>query len=213
MTKRGLVIFVGATGTEIHVLAAMVDHQSQFEGPHHHDEDPIEFVHQHKGCIVTQREVGVDTESFGVALKNTLRQAPDVIPRRVRSKETMDYTLQLRKPVTSRCARCTRTTPTRHSTASSTSSRPTGRADLDGPLAEPEGDHRSATGADEGRLRTPRGDRDPGQYTAHLDTIRKGGARTKSMMTDAAADGMQTFDQALYRPPGRDRLRRRDLLG
>jgi twitching motility protein PilU len=96
MTKRGLVIFVGATGTgKSTSLAAMIGHRNRNSKGHIITiEDPIEFIHQHAGCIVTQREVGIDTESFEVALKNTLRQAPDVILiGEVRSRETMDHAI------------------------------------------------------------------------------------------------------------------------
>ncbi|MCQ4348631.1 PilT/PilU family type 4a pilus ATPase [Pseudomonas stutzeri] len=94
MTKRGLVLFVGATGTgKSTSLAAMIGYRNRNSQGHIISiEDPIEFIHQHQGCIVTQREVGLDTESFEVALKNTLRQAPDVIMiGEVRTRETMDY--------------------------------------------------------------------------------------------------------------------------
>ncbi|MCX2980045.1 PilT/PilU family type 4a pilus ATPase [Halieaceae bacterium IMCC14734] len=93
MAKRGLVIFVGATGTgKSTSLAAMIGHRNLHGSGHIVTiEDPIEFVHRHRGCIVTQREVGIDTDSFDVALKNTLRQAPDVIMiGEVRSRETME---------------------------------------------------------------------------------------------------------------------------
>ncbi len=96
MTKRGLVIFVGATGTgKSTSLAAMVGYRNQNSSGHIITiEDPIEFVHQHGGCIVTQREVGIDTDSFEVGLKNTLRQAPDVILiGEIRSRDTMDYAI------------------------------------------------------------------------------------------------------------------------
>ncbi|MCP5180875.1 MAG: PilT/PilU family type 4a pilus ATPase [Pseudomonadales bacterium] len=96
MTKRGLIIFVGATGTgKSTSLAAMIGHRNENSTGHIVSiEDPIEFVHQHKGCVITQREVGVDTESFEVALKNVLRQAPDVIMiGEVRTRETMEYAL------------------------------------------------------------------------------------------------------------------------
>ncbi len=96
MTKRGLIIFVGATGTgKSTSLAAMIGHRNENSSGHIISiEDPIEFIHQHKGCIITQREVGVDTDSFEVALKNTLRQAPDVIMiGEVRSRETMEHAL------------------------------------------------------------------------------------------------------------------------
>lgn len=96
MTKRGLVIFVGATGTgKSTSLASMIGHRNRNSKGHIISiEDPIEFIHQHQGCIVTQREVGLDTDSFEVALKNTLRQAPDVILiGEIRSREVMDYAI------------------------------------------------------------------------------------------------------------------------
>ncbi len=96
MTKRGLIIFVGATGTgKSTSLASMIGHRNRNSKGHIISiEDPIEFVHQHEGCIITQREVGIDTESFEVALKNTLRQAPDVILiGEVRSRETMEHAI------------------------------------------------------------------------------------------------------------------------
>ena len=94
MTKRGLVIFVGATGSgKSTSLAAMVDWRN--ENSHGHIitvEDPVEFVHAHKNCIVTQREIGIDTDSWDQALKNTLRQAPDVILMgEIRDRETMEH--------------------------------------------------------------------------------------------------------------------------
>jgi len=95
-TKRGLVIFVGATGTgKSTSLAAMIGHRNRNSRGHIISiEDPIEFIHQHEGCIISQREVGIDTESFEVALKNTLRQAPDVIMiGEVRTRETMEYAI------------------------------------------------------------------------------------------------------------------------
>jgi twitching motility protein PilU len=96
MSKRGLIIFVGATGTgKSTSLAAMIGYRNEKSKGHIITiEDPIEFIHEHRGCMVTQREVGVDTPSFEVALKNTLRQAPDVIMiGEIRSRETMDYGL------------------------------------------------------------------------------------------------------------------------
>ncbi len=96
MVKRGLVILVGATGTgKSTSLASMIGYRNQNSTGHIITiEDPIEYVHQHGGCIVTQREVGIDTDSFEVALKNTLRQAPDVILiGEVRTRETMDYAI------------------------------------------------------------------------------------------------------------------------
>ncbi len=96
MTKRGLIIFVGATGTgKSTSLAAMIGHRNRNSRGHIITiEDPIEFIHKHEGCIITQREVGIDTDSFEVALKNTLRQAPDVILiGEVRSRETMEHAI------------------------------------------------------------------------------------------------------------------------
>lgn len=96
MTKRGLVIFVGGTGSgKSTSLAAMVGYRNQNSYGHIITiEDPVEFVHEHKNCIVTQREVGVDTDNWHIALKNTLRQAPDVILiGEIRDRETMDYAI------------------------------------------------------------------------------------------------------------------------
>jgi len=96
MVKRGLVIFVGATGTgKSTSLAAMIGHRNRHSKGHIISiEDPIEFIHQHQGCVITQREVGIDTDSFEIALKNTLRQAPDVILiGEVRARETMDHAI------------------------------------------------------------------------------------------------------------------------
>ncbi|HBG29713.1 PilT/PilU family type 4a pilus ATPase [Candidatus Macondimonas diazotrophica] len=97
MSKRGLAIMVGATGSgKSTTLAAMVGYRNAHSQGHIITiEDPVEFVHPHMNSIVTQREVGVDTESWGVALKNTLRQAPDVILiGEVRDRETMEYAVQ-----------------------------------------------------------------------------------------------------------------------
>ncbi|AVV33974.1 PilT/PilU family type 4a pilus ATPase [Cobetia amphilecti] len=95
-TKRGLVIFVGGTGAgKSTSLAAMIQHRNQTSSGHIICiEDPIEYIHPHQRSIVTQREVGIDTESFEVALRNTLRQAPDVIMiGEIRSRETMEHAL------------------------------------------------------------------------------------------------------------------------
>ncbi len=96
MTKRGLVIFVGGTGSgKSTSLAAMVGYRNENSYGHIITiEDPVEFVHEHINCIITQREVGVDTDGWGIALKNTLRQAPDVILiGEIRDRETMDYAI------------------------------------------------------------------------------------------------------------------------
>jgi twitching motility protein PilU len=96
MTKRGLVIFAGSTGSgKSTSLAAMIGYRNENSYGHIVTvEDPVEFVHEHKNCIVTHREIGVDTDSWHSALKNTLRQAPDVILiGEVRDRETMDYAI------------------------------------------------------------------------------------------------------------------------
>ena len=94
MTRRGMVIFVGGTGSgKSTSLAAMLGYRNENSFGHIVTiEDPIEYVHTHRNCLVTQREVGVDTDSYEIALKNTLRQAPDVILiGEIRDRETMDY--------------------------------------------------------------------------------------------------------------------------
>lgn len=97
MNKRGLCIVVGGTGSgKSTTLAAMIGHRNENSRGHIVSiEDPIEYVHPHRGCVITQREVGVDTESWHAALKNTLRQAPDVIMiGEIRDRETMEYGIQ-----------------------------------------------------------------------------------------------------------------------
>ncbi|KJY81431.1 twitching motility protein PilT [Vibrio galatheae] len=96
VAKRGLVLVVGATGSgKSTTLAAMTGYRNSHSSGHILTvEDPIEFVHEHQGCIVTQREVGLDTQSYEVALKNSLRQAPDMILiGEIRSRETMEYAM------------------------------------------------------------------------------------------------------------------------
>ena len=96
LTKRGLVVFVGATGSgKSTTQAAMIDWRNEHSFGHIITvEDPVEFVHPHKNCVVTQREVGLDTDSWQAALKNALRQAPDVILMgEIRDRETMDLAL------------------------------------------------------------------------------------------------------------------------
>ncbi|MCX7088254.1 MAG: PilT/PilU family type 4a pilus ATPase [Methylococcales bacterium] len=96
MQKRGLILFVGATGTgKSTSLASLIKYRNQNSSGHIITiEDPIEFMHKHLGCIITQREVGLDCESYEVALKNTLRQAPDVILiGEVRTRETMQHAI------------------------------------------------------------------------------------------------------------------------
>ncbi len=97
MSKRGLVIIVGGTGSgKSTTLAAMIGHRNKNSRGHIITiEDPVEYVHPHQGCVVTQREVGVDTDNWHAALKNTLRQAPDVILiGEIRDRETMEYGVQ-----------------------------------------------------------------------------------------------------------------------
>ncbi len=97
MNKRGLCIVVGGTGSgKSTTLAAMIGHRNENSRGHIISiEDPVEYVHPHQGCVITQREVGVDTDSWHAALKNTLRQAPDVILiGEIRDKETMEYGIQ-----------------------------------------------------------------------------------------------------------------------
>ena len=94
VTKRGLIIVVGATGSgKSNTLAAMIGYRNETTAGHIVTiEDPVEFVHPHKQCIITHREVGVDTENWEVALKNTLRQAPDVIMiGEIRDRHTMEH--------------------------------------------------------------------------------------------------------------------------
>jgi twitching motility protein PilU len=96
-TRRGLVIIAGGTGSgKSTTLAAMMDHRNATTHGHIVTiEDPIEYVHTHKGCVITHREVGVDTDNWHVALKNALRQAPDVILiGEIRDRETMEYAIQ-----------------------------------------------------------------------------------------------------------------------
>ncbi len=97
LSKRGMVVVVGGTGSgKSTTLAAMVGYRNEKTRGHIVTiEDPVEFVHQHKGCVITHRDVGVDTDSWHVALKNVLRQAPDVIYiGEVRDRETMEYAVQ-----------------------------------------------------------------------------------------------------------------------
>src|SRR6202008_4695192 len=94
LSKRGLCILVGGTGSgKSTSLAAMLNYRNEKSRGHIITiEDPVEYVHNHKGCVITHREVGVDTDSWHVALRNTLRQAPDVILiGEIRDRETMEY--------------------------------------------------------------------------------------------------------------------------
>lgn len=203
MTKRGLIIFVGATGTgKSTSLASMIGHRNENSRGHIITvEDPIEFVHQHRGCIVTQREVGIDTESFEVALKNMLRQAPDVIMiGEVRSRETMEHAITFAE--TGHLCLCTLHAnnanqaldrilhffpPERHSQLWMDLS-----LNLRAMVAQqllPTRDGQSRRACVEILLNTP----------LAADMIRKGEvAALKDLMRQSTEQGMQTFDQALY---------------
>jgi twitching motility protein PilU len=125
LSKRGLCIIVGGTGSgKSTTLAAMVGYRNEKTRGHIVTiEDPVEYVHPHKGCVITHREVGVDTDSWHNALKNTLRQAPDVILiGEIRDRETWNTASSSPKPGIWCWPRCTPTVPTRRWIASSTSS-------------------------------------------------------------------------------------------
>ena len=203
MTKRGLVMFVGATGTgKSTSLAAMIGHRNRNSKGHIISiEDPIEFIHQHQGCIVTQREVGLDTESFEVALKNTLRQASDVIMiGEVRTRETMEYAVAFAE--TGHLCLCTLHAnnanqaldriinffpPEQHNQVWMDLS-----LNLKAILAQqlvPTPDGKGRRAAIEVLLNTP----------LAADLIRKGEVhKLKELMKRSTEIGMQTFDQALY---------------
>ncbi|MEQ8858313.1 MAG: PilT/PilU family type 4a pilus ATPase [Pseudomonadales bacterium] len=204
MTKRGLIIFVGATGTgKSTSLASMIGHRNEHSSGHIISiEDPIEFVHQHKGCIITQREVGVDTDSFEVALKNTLRQAPDVIMiGEVRTRETMEHAVAFAE--TGHLCLCT----LHANNANQALDRiihffPTDRhsqvwmdlsLNLRAMVAQqllPTVDGQGRRAAIEVLINTP----------LVADHIRKGDVHLlKELMSKSTEQGMQTFDQALYK--------------
>ncbi|MBQ0760756.1 MAG: PilT/PilU family type 4a pilus ATPase [Zhongshania sp.] len=203
MTKRGLIIFVGATGTgKSTSLAAMIGHRNENSRGHIITvEDPIEFVHQHRGCIVTQREVGIDTESFEVALKNMLRQAPDVIMiGEVRTREAMEQAITFAE--TGHLCLCT----LHANNANQALDRilhffPADRhqqlwmdlsLNLKAMVAQqliPTRDGQGRRACVEILLNTP----------LAADLIRKGDvAAVKDLMRQSTEQGMQTFDQALY---------------
>ncbi len=203
MTKRGLVVFVGATGTgKSTSLASMIGYRNQNSHGHIISiEDPIEFLHQHRNCIVTQREVGIDTDSFEVALKNTLRQAPDVIMiGEVRSREVMGHAIAFAE--TGHLCLCT----LHANNANQALERiihffPADRhnqiwmdlsLNLKAIVAQqlsPTADGNGRRAAIEVMLNTP----------LVSDLIRKGEVHNiKPLMTRSRELGMQTFDQALY---------------
>lgn len=203
MTKRGLVIFVGATGTgKSTSLASMIGHRNRHSTGHIITiEDPIEFVHQHDKCIISQREVGIDTVSFEAALQNTLRQAPDVILiGEVRSRETMEHAIAFSE--TGHLVLCTLHANNanqaidriihffpedRHSQLFMDLS-----LNLKGLVAQqliPTPDGKGRRACIEVMINTP----------LAADLIRKGEVHLlKELMTRSREQGMQTFDQALY---------------
>ena len=203
MNKRGIVIFVGATGTgKSTSLAALIGHRNANSRGHIVSiEDPIEYVHQNQGCIITQREVGVDTESFDVALKNTLRQAPDVIMiGEIRTPETMQHAITFAE--TGHLVLATLHANNANQALDRVSHFfPADRHDqlwmdlslnLRGIVAQqlvPTKDGKSRRAAIEILLNTP----------LVADTIRKGDVhKLKEIMTNSTEHGMQTFDQALF---------------
>ncbi|MFT4711853.1 MAG: twitching motility protein PilU [Candidatus Azotimanducaceae bacterium] len=204
MSKRGLIIFVGATGTgKSTSLAAMIGHRNKNSKGHIITiEDPIEFIHEHRGCMVTQREVGVDTPSFDVALKNTLRQAPDVIMiGEIRSSETMNYALTFAE-TGHLCLATLHANNANQALDRIINFFPAERhaqvwmdlsLNLRGMVAQqliPTPDGKGRRAAIEIMLNTP----------LVSELIRKGEVHTlKEVMRKSTEQGMQTFDQALYR--------------
>ena len=203
MTKRGLVVFVGATGAgKSTSLASMIGHRNRNSSGHIISvEDPIEYIHQHSSCIVTQREVGIDTDSFEVALKNMLRQAPDVIMiGEVRTRETMEHAITFAE--TGHLCLCTLHAnnanqaldrilhffpPERHGQLWMDLS-----LNLKAMVAQqlvPTADGSGRRAVVEVLLNTP----------LAQDLIRKGEVHSlKELMKKSNEQGMQTFDQALY---------------
>ena len=203
MTKRGLIIFVGATRTgKSTSLAAMIGHRNENSKGHIITiEDPIEFIHEHRGCMVTQREVGVDTPSFDVALKNTLRQAPDVIMiGEIRTRETMDYAVAFAE-TGHLCLATLHANNANQALDRIINFFPADRQqqvwmdlslNLRGMVAQqliPAVDGKGRRAAIEVLINTP----------LVSDTIRKGDVHViKEIMSKSTEQGMQTFDQALY---------------
>lgn len=204
MAKRGLVVFVGATGTgKSTSLAAMIGHRNEHSHGHIISiEDPIEFIHDHRGCIVTQREVGLDTESYEIALKNTLRQAPDVIMiGEIRSRETMDHAIAFAE-TGHLCLATLHANNANQALDRILHFFPADRhgqlwmdlsLNLRGIVAQqlvPTPDGKGRRAALEVLLNTP----------LVSDLIRKGEvAELKEVMTKSVQLGMQTFDQALFK--------------
>ena len=203
MTKRGLVIFVGGTGTgKSTSLAAMIGYRNQNSCGHIISiEDPIEYVHRHQNCIITQREVGVDTESFETALKNTLRQAPDVILiGEIRARETMSHAIAFAE-TGHLCLSTLHANSANQALDRIINFFPDDRRDqllmdlslnLKAVIAQrllPRADGKGRCAAIEIMLNTP----------LMSDLLLKGAVHDiKALMTRSTEAGMQTFDQALY---------------
>ena len=203
LRKRGLVIFVGGTGSgKSTSLASLIDYRNENSFDHIITiEDPIEFIHQHKNCIITQREIGVDTENWPIALKNTLRQAPDVILiGEIRDRETMDYAISFAE-TGHLCMATLHANSTNQALDRIINFFPEERrnqllTDLSLNLQAfisqrliPREGGRGRVAAVEVLLNSP----------IIADLIRKGEVHNiKEMMKKSTAMGMQTFDQALY---------------
>ena len=203
MVKRGLVLFVGGTGTgKSTSLAAMISYRNKNTTGHIISiEDPIEYIHQHGGCIITQREVGLDTESFEVALKNTLRQAPDVILiGEIRTRDTMEHAITFAE-TGHLCLATLHANNANQALDRIINFFPEDRRDqllmdlslnLKGIVAQqliPTPDGKGRRAAIEVLINTP----------LVADTIRKGAIHElKELMRKSGQHGMKTFDQALY---------------
>jgi twitching motility protein PilU len=217
MTKRGLVIFVGATGSgKSTSLASMIGYRNENSYGHIITiEDPIEFVHQHKNCIVTQREVGVDTDSYEIALKNTLRQAPDVILiGEIRDREAMEHAIAFAETghlcLSTLHANSTNQALDRVINFFPEERRPQLLMDLSlnlkGVISQrliPKPDGTGRVAAVEVMLNTP----------LMADLIYKGNVHEmKELMQKSTEYGMQTFDQALFRLYEDDNISYEDAL-
>jgi twitching motility protein PilU len=203
MVKRGLVLFVGGTGTgKSTSLAAMIGYRNKNSTGHIISiEDPIEYIHQHDGCIITQREVGLDTESFETALKNTLRQAPDVILiGEIRTRETMEHAITFAE-TGHLCLATLHANNANQALDRIINFFPEDRRDqllmdlslnLKGIVAQqliPTPDGKGRRAAIEVLVNTP----------LAADIIRKGAVHElKELMRKSNQHGMKTFDQALY---------------
>ncbi|WP_114765839.1 PilT/PilU family type 4a pilus ATPase [Vibrio rhodolitus] len=203
IAKRGLVLVVGATGSgKSTTMAAMTGYRNSHRSGHILTvEDPIEFVHQHQKCIVTQREVGLDTESYEVALKNSLRQAPDMILiGEIRSRETMEYAMAFAE-TGHLCMATLHANNANQALERILHLVPKEKKEqflfdlsmnLKGVVAQQllrDKDEQGRHGAFEILLNTPR----------MADLIRRGDLHElKATMAKSQQSGMQTFDQALY---------------